>query len=221
MQNTDISLSPTSSTSSFWTVQEAFTYEKVIEKSRFIANVAPIDTEEAGRAFVAQIAKAHPFATHNCYAMIVDKKGQLQRFSDDGEPQGTAGLPMLEVLKNKKVYQIVVVVTRYFGGVKLGAGGLVRAYSGTVADALATDKLVECLQSQIVEFEIGYEQFAKLKNILQTKKAVLRNIDYQNTILVQVGLPLKSCMQTVQEIENALAGKLQYTFKEIDFLAYK
>ncbi len=134
----------------YWTIAESFSYEKVIEKSKFIANFKRIEIEKEGRDFIEQIAKAHPFATHNCYAMIADREGKIQRFSDDGEPQGTAGIPILEVLKNKKIYQVVVVVTRYFGGVKLGVGGLVRAYTSTVADALTGDKLCQCIQSQII-----------------------------------------------------------------------
>ena len=152
----------------YWTIAESFSYKKVIEKSKFIANFKRIEIEKEGRDFIEQIAKAHPFATHNCYAMIADREGKIQRFSDDGEPQGTAGIPILEVLKNKKIYQVVVVVTRYFGGVKLGVGGLVRAYTSTVADALTEDKLCQCIQSQIIEIQnMQYEYFATLKTVLQ------------------------------------------------------
>ena len=111
--------------------------EKIIEKSRFLTYSAHTEGEEAARAFIAEIRSMHTLATHCCYAFIADKMGNLQRFSDDGEPQGTAGVPILEVLKNKKLFETTVVVVRYFGGVKLGAGGLVRAYSSSASENLA------------------------------------------------------------------------------------
>ena len=96
--------------------------EIVIEKSRFIGYAAPVQSESEARDFIAKIKKEHPFATHNCYAYIAEN-GAIARFSDDGEPQGTAGAPILEVLKNKELVNSAIVVTRYFGGIKLGAGG--------------------------------------------------------------------------------------------------
>ena len=111
--------------------------EKVIERSRFLAYSEHVESEEEARAFLSEIRKEHSLATHCCYAFIADKAGNLQRFSDDGEPQGTAGLPILEVIKNKKLFETAVAVVRYFGGVKLGAGGLVRAYSSSASENLA------------------------------------------------------------------------------------
>lgn len=111
-------------------------YEKTIEKSKFITYLSHVESEEEAREFLAEIRSKHSMATHVCYAFVADKIGNLQRFSDDGEPQGTAGVPMLEVLKNKKLFETAAAVVRYFGGIKLGAGGLVRAYSSSVAEAL-------------------------------------------------------------------------------------
>ncbi|MCH5146885.1 MAG: YigZ family protein [Clostridiales bacterium] len=116
--------------------------QKVIEKSKFIATSRHVCGEEEARAFIAEISKKYSDATHNCYAYISDNLGNFPRFSDDGEPQGTAGMPMLEVLKNNKLYEVAVVVTRYFGGIKLGAGGLVRAYAGAVAENIAAAQKV-------------------------------------------------------------------------------
>ena len=123
----------------YLSVYSAATYEKVIERSRFIANCAHVQDEEEAKAFVAKIRAEHSLATHNCYAFVADKTGNLMRFSDDGEPQGTAGMPILDVLKNKKLFETAVVVTRYFGGVKLGAGGLVRAYTAIARDGDVID----------------------------------------------------------------------------------
>ena len=109
---------------------------KIIEKSRFITTSRHVEGEEQAKAFIEETSAKYSDATHNCYAYICDKYGNFLRFSDNGEPQGTAGMPMLEVIKNKKLFETAVVVTRYFGGIKLGAGGLVRAYSGCVAENL-------------------------------------------------------------------------------------
>jgi uncharacterized YigZ family protein len=118
------------------TVFGEYESEKIIEKSRFLTFSTHVESEEEARAFIAKIRSKHSLATHVCYAFISDKTGNLQRFSDDGEPQGTAGIPILEVLKNKKLFETAVAVVRYFGGVKLGAGGLVRAYSSSAAENL-------------------------------------------------------------------------------------
>jgi uncharacterized YigZ family protein len=116
--------------------------EKTIEKSQFITTSRHVEGEEQARAFVEEIAKKYSDATHNCYAYVADELGNMLRFSDDGEPQGTAGMPMLDVLRAQNLRQVAVVVTRYFGGIKLGAGGLVRAYSGSVAENLLNCKKV-------------------------------------------------------------------------------
>ena len=111
--------------------------EKVIEKSRFLTYAAHTAGEEEARAFLASVRAQHPLATHVCYAFIADRLGNLQRFSDDGEPQGTAGMPILNVIKAQELYETTVAVVRYFGGIKLGAGGLTRAYSSCAAEALS------------------------------------------------------------------------------------
>ena len=110
--------------------------EKTIEKSRFITFVKHVEGEEEARAFLGSVRERHPLATHVCHAFIADKTGNLQRFSDDGEPQGTAGMPILGVLKAQKLCETAVAVVRYFGGIKLGAGGLTRAYAGCAAEAV-------------------------------------------------------------------------------------
>ncbi len=129
--------------------------EKTIEKSRFITSSRHVEGEEQAKAFVAEIASKYSDATHNCFAYICDALGNYMRFSDDGEPQGTAGMPILEVIKNKKLMQTAVVVTRYFGGIKLGAGGLLRAYSGCASENL--DRAVK------VSFEVCSESLYRVE----------------------------------------------------------
>ena len=115
---------------SFLSVAAPHTAEKIIERSRFLTYAAHTAGEEEARAFLTRVRSEHPLATHVCYAFVADRPGNLMRFSDDGEPQGTAGMPILGVLRARKLFECAVAVVRYFGGVKLGAGGLTRAYSG-------------------------------------------------------------------------------------------
>ncbi|TVT26765.1 YigZ family protein [Salinicoccus cyprini] len=120
------------------------TTEMVISKSKFIAHIARTETEAAAKAFIDSIKQEHKAANHNCSAYIITQSALIQKADDDGEPSGTAGVPILEVLKREGLYNVTVVVTRYFGGIKLGAGGLIRAYSGSAADAVsAAGKVVE------------------------------------------------------------------------------
>ncbi len=126
---------------SFRSVYRAGEAEFVTERSRFIGRCAHVEKEEDAQAFLREIRQRESQATHNCWAYIADSAGNLMRFSDDGEPSGTAGMPILEVLRQQKLVQTAIVVTRYFGGIKLGAGGLVRAYTRSAADALAAAEL--------------------------------------------------------------------------------
>ena len=115
--------------------------EKVIEKSRFLTYCSHVENEEEAKAFLQRVRALHPLATHVCYGYIADKVSNVQRFSDDGEPQGTAGMPILNVIKNQKLFETAVAVVRYFGGIKLGAGGLTRAYASSASEGLdASDK---------------------------------------------------------------------------------
>ena len=118
-------------------------------RSKFICSIKPVLDEVDAKKFIDTIKKKHSLATHNCYAYIADDKGLIQKFSDDGEPQGTAGLPMLEVLKNKRMFKTVAVVTRYFGGIKLGTGGLTKAYGNSVVECLNTSKILQMEDAMI------------------------------------------------------------------------
>ena len=128
---------------SYLSVAKPSLYEKVIEKSRFLTYVAHTEDEAAARAFLAEVRAQHPLATHVCYAFVADRIGNLMRFSDDGEPQGTAGMPILGVIRARKLFETGVAVVRYFGGIKLGAGGLTRAYSSSAAEALERAEICE------------------------------------------------------------------------------
>ncbi|MER2141095.1 MAG: YigZ family protein, partial [Priestia megaterium] len=122
--------------SQYYTVKQEGSHEITIQKSRFICHMKRVTTEEEAQQFIQDIKKQHWNATHNCSAYLIGERDQFQKANDDGEPSGTAGVPMLEVLKKRGLKDTVVVVTRYFGGIKLGAGGLVRAYGKSVSEAL-------------------------------------------------------------------------------------
>lgn len=144
-----------------------------IKRSKFIATLSHVESGEDAEAFVRAVRKRYPDATHNCYAYIADELGNETRFSDDGEPGGTAGQPMLEVLKKRGVVKAAVVVTRYFGGIKLGAGGLVAAYTDSVSevlDAVGIRRMTECAE---VTVECDYSDHSAIESAL-TRAGALR-----------------------------------------------
>ena len=192
---------------SYLSVYAATTYEKVIERSRFIANCAHVSGEEEGKAFVAKIRAEHSLATHNCYAFVADKAGNLMRFSDDGEPQGTAGMPILDVHKNKKLYETAVVVTRYFGGIKLGAGGLVRAYAGTAAEALAGADIRAYTMCREIIVSVGYEHFDALKKFLEHGDADVKGTDYTDRVTVTVAVEAEKAEAFCTALTDRMAGR--------------
>ena len=138
--------------------------EQIIEKSRFIGYIMPVETREEAEEFIAEIRSMHKAATHNVPAYVIGEKAELQWASDDKEPSGTAGAPILHMLAGEEVTNVVVVVTRYFGGIKLGTGGLVRAYSSTAKLALEGAGIAEVKENDILRFGIGYTYYGKLKN---------------------------------------------------------
>lgn len=140
-----------------------------IKRSIFIGRAYPVTTEEAAQEIIDEIRKAEPQASHHCYAYTVGPKQRVQRYSDDGEPSGTAGIPMLEVLKKREIEDVLVVVTRYFGGKLLGAGGLVRAYTQGTADALDAGKIVDKITCDALKLTVDYTHLGKLDYIIQTK----------------------------------------------------
>ena len=148
--------------------------EKTIEKSRFITFVAHVEDEEAARAFLSSVRERHPLATHVCHAFIADKTGNLQRFSDDGEPQGTAGMPILGVLKAQKLFETAVAVVRYFGGIKLGAGGLTRAYAGCAAEAVeAAERRTYEMCTEVI-LRVDYAEVNAVLRFLEGEEVLTR-----------------------------------------------
>lgn len=186
---------------------------KVIEKSKFITTSAHVEGEEEAKAFIARISKEFADATHNCYAYICDEKGNFLRFSDDGEPSGTAGMPMLEVLKAKKLVQAAVVVTRYFGGIKLGAGGLVRAYSGSVAENLTAAKFVSYEECAEGEYSVDYSSAELAKRYFSENDCSLINTAYDSGVTFTVAVRAAGEEAFDGGIINRLNGKVRISPK--------
>ena len=149
------------------TIKEDGQVQEEIKKSRFICHAKRVYSEEEARAFITAIKKEHYKATHNCSAFIIGERSEIKRTSDDGEPSGTAGVPMLGVLENHNLTYVCVVVTRYFGGIKLGAGGLIRAYAGSVALAVKEIGIVEIKEQAGIQIQMSYAQYQEYGNFLK------------------------------------------------------
>lgn len=182
-------------------------YEQEIKKSRFILNIARIENEDDAQAFLEKIRKQERKATHNVWAYVLGETDSVQRYSDDGEPAGTAGVPMLEVIKNNQLHNVAAVVTRYFGGIKLGAGGLIRAYAGTVADGVADIGRVELVVQHEVLIEVAYSQFESLKYWLEQNSYQILDTEYGSTVTLTVGVEATNIENFENDVTNETAGQ--------------
>ena len=182
--------------------------EKVIERSRFLTYAAHAEGDEGARAFLAAVRAEHPLATHVCYAFVADRLGNLQRFSDDGEPQGTAGMPILNVIRARGLFETAVAVVRYFGGVKLGAGGLTRAYASSAAEALAEAEI--CLYDLCEELCVraGYPDVAALTRFLEGRCAVLERTFAEDAAFT-VRVREKDAAGFLAALRDRLNGRVQ------------
>ena len=195
--------------------------EKIIEKSRFLSYCAHVESEQEARDFIAKIRAKHTLATHVCYAFIADKTGNLQRFSDDGEPQGTAGVPMLEVLKAKKLFETAVAVVRYFGGIKLGAGGLVRAYSSSVAENLdgADIRVLEMCAERMIE--VDYTGIDSVQKYLATHNHTLLATDYGAAVQFLVAVKKAEADAFCEELIDYMQGRVKIEKGEEYYAPFK
>jgi len=196
------------------TIAATGSHEKDIKKSRFIAHVAQTFSEDEANAFIKQIREQESGATHNCTAFIVMENVLIERMSDDGEPSGTAGSPILNVLQQQGLQNVTAVVTRYFGGIKLGAGGLIRAYSSTTAEAVKEIGLVETRIQQGFELSIPYHMFDKFENYAKNEKMTLENKQFAADIKCEIYLDLDTVDQAVQNIKDLFQN--QITLKETE-----
>ena len=196
------------------TITSNHTTEEEIKKSRFICHLKRVTSEEEARDFIAAIKKEHYRANHSCSAMIIGENSEVKRSSDDGEPNGTAGVPMLTVLEKQELTNVVAVVTRYFGGIKLGAGGLIRAYTGSVAQALNEIGLVTVKEQVGLQVILTYPQYQTFANFLEQE-----NLEEFNTqFLEYVTSDIYTDEDRLSDLQSALTefyqGKI--SFQKID-----
>lgn len=187
------------------TIQKDYTNEIVINKSRFITYLFRVDSVEEVNNNLAQIRKKHYDATHNCYAYILGNNQEIQKASDDGEPQKTAGFPMLDVLKKQNLTNILAITTRYFGGIMLGAGGLIRAYSNSVSEALLVADIYETKEYMKMSISVSYGVYNQLEDIL--KKVSVLNTFYSDNVDIFIGVDPANVDNISKEISNISSGK--------------
>ncbi|WP_227394317.1 YigZ family protein [Jeotgalibacillus aurantiacus] len=197
--------------------------EITIQKSRFITYLERTETEEDAQAFIQKIKKLHPTANHNCSAYMIGEHDQIQKANDDGEPSGTAGVPMLEVLKKRELKDTTVVVTRYFGGIKLGGGGLIRAYGKAVTEGLSAAGVVERSLNRVVTTNIDYTWLGKVENEVRSSKYPLKEIRYLDAVAVDTYVEeddLEKFVEWMTEMTNGQSeiqiGEQEYLEKQVE-----
>lgn len=181
--------------------------EIVEKKSRFIANIFPVKTEEEALARINGIRKKHYDARHNCFAYVIGGNNETERCSDDGEPSGTAGRPMLEVLTGQGIHDAVAVVTRYFGGTLLGTGGLVRAYTAAMKAGLADCVLMEQMTGYRFHVRTDYNDIGKIQYLARTMKLTELHTEYADDVQMILLVPEGAADQAEKEITEKTAGK--------------
>ncbi|NHI74787.1 YigZ family protein [Lactococcus petauri] len=190
------------------TIKEDFIAEEEIKKSRFICHLKRVYTEEEARAFISEIKKEHHKANHNCSAFTLGDRQEIQRSSDDGEPSGTAGVPMLEILKKREITNVCAVVTRYFGGIKLGAGGLIRAYAGSVGHALDQVGLVKFVTQEQLILTLDYGNYDGLQRFLSSQGLVISESEFLSDVTVKLFVDLDKTEQLLADLIEQFSGKI-------------
>lgn len=201
--------------SSIITIKQEHTIENVISKSRFIAHIKPISSEAEAKAFIDEVKTQHNEATHNCSAYTVGDQMNIQKANDDGEPSGTAGVPMLDILKKLEVHNVCVVVTRYFGGIKLGGGGLIRAYSGAVRDVIYDIGRVALRPAIPTMVTIAYDLTGKFEYELETTTFLLRDTQYTDKVSYQIDVVEPEYPQFIDFLNRITSGNYDLTENDI------
>ena len=201
--------------SGYLTVQGKGCDEIIIQKSRFIGYAAPCETEDEALSFIEEIRKKHKEAKHHCYAYIIGKNLGIMRFSDDGEPGGTAGKPMINVLRKNELHNVTAVVTRYFGGIKLGAGGLVRAYSKSVMEAIGEAEILEIEEYEVYTITFEYSEIKMADTEVRNNNLEVIDKDYSNKVSYDI---VSKEGRDILKIFEKYSGKIETNFKNKQFL---
>ena len=196
--------------STYKTLHEFGMDEIIIEKSTFIGYAKPIKTEEEAIEFVNEIKKKHKDATHNVWAYTVGKTMNIQRYSDDGEPQGTAGIPILEVMKKADITDCAVVVTRYFGGILLGTGGLTRAYTKGASIALKAGGVVEKVEGVNISLHLDYDMIGKVQYFCGQNNWHIEDTEYTDKVIVHILAEVSVADEIEKEAIEASNGKITF-----------
>ena len=195
------------------TIKEDGQVQEEIKKSRFICHTKRVYNEEEARDFISAIKKEHYKATHNCSAFIVGERSEIKRTSDDGEPSGTAGIPMLGVLENHNLTNVCVVVTRYFGGIKLGAGGLIRAYAGSVALAVKEIGIIEIKEQAGIQIHMTYAQYQEYGNFLKEHNLIELETNFTDQVDTMIFIDKEKKDGIKAELIEFFNGKVTLTDK--------
>lgn len=192
--------------------------EYVIQKSRFLTFVGRAETEEEALLFINDIKKQHHTATHNCSAYMIGAHDDIQKANDDGEPSGTAGVPMLEVLKKQQLKDTVVVVTRYYGGIKLGSGGLIRAYGRATSEGIAATGIVNRNLQHLMKVSIDYTWLGKVENEVRQSRYPLKEMNYEDNVDIFLYTPIVEEDAFIEWIANLTNGQAEVTITGQHFL---
>lgn len=186
-------------------VKQCSEAEYTVNRSRFIGRCFPVDSEEAALCLLGDIRKKHWDATHNCFAYRIGDNAAA-RFSDDGEPGGTAGKPIMDVLTGRGLTNVLCVVTRYFGGILLGAGGLVRAYSKSAADAVTKAGMVSYLPGTVLDIPMDYSRYGALEGFIRAN-AEVRNVAFAQNVVVTVAVEDTNLLKFMKEVTERSDGR--------------
>lgn len=195
----------------FLTIKENGSGELIIKKSRFIASIARTNSVEEANAFIQEISKKYRDANHNTFAYTIGLNDDQVKESDNGEPSGTAGVPELKALQLMKLKNVTVVVTRYFGGIKLGAGGLIRAYSNSVTNAVEKIGVIKRVLQQELIFSVPYNRFDEIDHYLKTNDVFIANTEYGVDVKIHIFLDDDDQEKTKNDLTNLLSGQVEFT----------
>lgn len=197
-------------TENYLTIKENGSHEIIIKKSRFIATLARTESVKEAETVIAAVTKKYHDATHNTFAYTIGLKDDQVKASDNGEPSGTAGVPELKALQLMKLKNVTVVVTRYFGGIKLGAGGLIRAYSNSVTEGAEAIGVVKRVLQQKLSFRVAYNRFDEVNHFLTTAKVYVDKIDYGADVTIDIFLDEQDQSEVEEKLTDLLAGKISF-----------
>lgn len=193
----------------FLTIAKDAEYEQVIKKSRFICNIARINSEAETRAVIERVKTTHRKATHHCFAYLVGDHDEVQRESDNGEPSGTAGVPMLEALQHNHLHNVVTVVTRYFGGIKLGAGGLIRAYSNTTTGGIEAAGIVSRIEQLTMVIDCPYQLHDQVTYYCQQNQLAIDHEDFTAVVTMTVFVDQDQADKQIAALTNRFNNQLE------------